>query len=492
MKTRFSLRWLAGAWMSCLLVQELSAATPAFTYQGRLSDGGLPANGSYDIKFTLFDASAGGTQVGEAVAAENQSVALGQFQIELDFGAGVFLGEDRWMEIAVRPAESTGEYAILNPRQRISPAPYAMFALDGNPGPMGPAGPPGLQGETGLTGPVGAVGPPGPQGLQGTQGAIGPLGPAGPQGEHGETGPAGISISWLGSLADAPGNAIINQAYHNASDGVAYVFDGVAWQILARDGAVGPQGLKGETGATGLTGPLGAQGPQGESGPQGTQGPIGPIGPEGPPSSLDAWALTGSVGTDPLLNFLGTADAQPLEVRVNNHLALRIQDDPSGPLVGVNTNAPQATLHVNGNTLIEGNISVLGAFNLQTTSFPQLAINTDIPKPGYELSVDGQIVCEELLVQDSADWPDYVFAESYLLRSLEEVESYIKSQRRLPGIPSAAEVDREGISIGVMQKRMMEKIEELTLYSIEQNKRLAQQESRIRALEERLTQTAKP
>ena len=378
MKTRFSLWAFVVGLTGCLSVPNLFSATSVFTYQGRLTDGGLPANGNYNLQFTLFDASAGGTQIGEAIAVENLPVTLGQFQVELNFGTNVFLGADRWMEIAVCPAESDAEYAILNPRQRICPVPYAMFALDGNPGPIGPAGSQGPPGETGLAGP---------------------------------------------------------------------------------------------------------------SGPQGPQGPVGPIGPEGPPGSLDAWSLTGSVGTDPLLNFLGTADEQPLELRVNNHLALRIVDNPLGPSVGVNTNTPQATLHVNGNALIEGNLSVSGVFNMQPTSFPRLAINTDTPKPDYELSVDGRIVCEELLVQDSADWPDYVFADSYQLRPLDEVESYIKSQRRLPGLPSATEVNKEGIPIGVMQKRMMEKIEELTLYSIEQNNRLAQQESQIRALVERLKQT---
>jgi hypothetical protein len=207
---------------------------------------------------------------------------------------------------------------------------------------------------------------------------------------------------------------------------------------------------------------------------------------------LDAWALTGSVGTDPLVNFLGTADAQPLAVRVNSKLALRIEDRPSGPMVGVNTNSPQATLHVNGDTLVEGNLNVAGTFNLGSLNFQSLTINTTTPKPGYELSVDGQIVCEELLVQDSGNWPDYVFADDYLLRPLHEVESHIKSQRRLPGVPSATQVQAEGISVGAMQKRMMEKIEELTLYAIEQNKRLAEQESRIRELEAQLRRGGRP
>jgi len=116
----------------------------------------------------------------------------------------------------------------------------------------------------------------------------------------------------------------------------------------------------------------------------------------------------------------------------------------------------------------------------------RLAINTLTPAAGYELSVNGQVICEELVVQNSSDWPDYVFADDYNLRSLEEVEASIKQNRHLPGIPSAKEVGAAGISIGEMQKQMMEKIEELTLYVIEQNKRLKAQESELEALRARL------
>lgn len=117
-----------------------------------------------------------------------------------------------------------------------------------------------------------------------------------------------------------------------------------------------------------------------------------------------------------------------------------------------------------------------------------VTIATDTPKPGYELSVNGQIVCEELLVEDSADWPDYVFKDDYRLAPLEEVEAHIRERRHLPGIPTASEIAANGLPIGEMQKRMMEKIEELTLHLIDQNKRMVSQEERIRQLEAELRQ----
>jgi hypothetical protein len=115
-----------------------------------------------------------------------------------------------------------------------------------------------------------------------------------------------------------------------------------------------------------------------------------------------------------------------------------------------------------------------------------VAIANPVNKPGYELSVNGQIVCEDLLIQDSTLWPDYVFEKDYPLQPLEDVEAHIKAHKHLPGVPSAAEIEKDGLSVADMQKRMMEKIEELTLHLIAQNKKLSAQEERIRNLEHQL------
>jgi len=90
---------------------------------------------------------------------------------------------------------------------------------------------------------------------------------------------------------------------------------------------------------------------------------------------------------------------------------------------------------------------------------------TVAPKPGYKLSVDGKVVVEELFVQLSP-WPDYVFAEDYTLMTLTEVEEFIHANKHLPGVPAASEIETEGLPVGEMQKIMMQKIEELTLYLI--------------------------
>ncbi len=110
-------------------VQSATALTPTFTYQGRLTDGGSPANGTYDLRFILYDAETGGSQVGSTVTREDVTVAGGLFSVELNFGAAAFQGDARWLEIAVRPGSSTGTFTTLSPRQPVSPAPYALFAV---------------------------------------------------------------------------------------------------------------------------------------------------------------------------------------------------------------------------------------------------------------------------------------------------------------------------------------------------------------------------
>ena len=135
------------------------------------------------------------------IGAEVSHLALpvvdGRITVDLDFGLGVFDGTDRWIEIDVRCPAGSGNYTTLAPRQKVQPAPYALFALAGNEGPEGPQGPEGPEGPTGPQGPTGPAGPqgpqgdPGPQGPQGPQGPTGQDGPPGPQGPEGPQGPQG-------------------------------------------------------------------------------------------------------------------------------------------------------------------------------------------------------------------------------------------------------------------------------------------------------------
>ena len=98
-----------------------------FTYQGQLMDSGAPADGIYDLRFILFDAEVGGSQIGPIVYKGSTVVSGGLFSVELDFGASAFAGEARWLEIGVGPGGS-GTYTVLSDRQRVTPTPNALYA----------------------------------------------------------------------------------------------------------------------------------------------------------------------------------------------------------------------------------------------------------------------------------------------------------------------------------------------------------------------------
>ena len=105
------------------------AQTTAFTYQGKLTDAGQPANGNFDLQFKLFDAVSGGTQQGGTLTNPTVAVSNGVFTVTLDFGANVFSGAARFLEIAVRPAGSVNPYTVLAPRQPVQSTPYAIQTL---------------------------------------------------------------------------------------------------------------------------------------------------------------------------------------------------------------------------------------------------------------------------------------------------------------------------------------------------------------------------
>src|SRR5436189_984487 len=148
------------------------------------------------------------------------------------------------------------------------------------------------------------------------------------------------------------------------------------------------------------------------------------------------------------------------EIQVRNNGAgghLYLQNGGGNVFIGDATNFNSShRLGVNGNAVI------LGAVRIGETVTPG----------GYKLAVDGKAICTELLVRLVPNWPDYVFNNQYKLRGLNEVEEFIKKNNHLPGIPSAKEVESNGVNVGEMQKLQMEKIEELTLYIIELKKEI--------------------
>jgi hypothetical protein len=131
--------------------------------------------------------------------------------------------------------------------------------------------------------------------------------------------------------------------------------------------------------------------------------------------------------------------------------------------LGIGTVNPLATLHVNGNVVI--------GENLQTPA-------------GYMLYVDDGILTErvKVAVVGTEDWSDHVFEPEYQLMSLAEIEHFIHQNKHLPGIPSADKVVEEGVDLLEMNAMLLEKIEELTLHIIKQQKILDKQQSEIDVL----------
>ena len=133
--------------LAAIPAPRASGQTPldtTFLYQGVLNDENGPVDEATDFTVRLFDAAAGGAELG-GVSLPAAPVNDGQFALELDFGLA-FNDENRWLEVSVRAAGSGEPFTTLAPRQQIRATPFALFALNGNPGPVGPTGPGGPAG----------------------------------------------------------------------------------------------------------------------------------------------------------------------------------------------------------------------------------------------------------------------------------------------------------------------------------------------------------
>jgi len=160
------------------------------TYQGQLTDSGLPANGDYDFQFALYTSESDGAAV-DTIEVPDLAVTGGLINATLDFTDVPYSGQALWIEVSVRPGASTDPYTTLTPRQALSAAPYALFALNGN------QGPPGMDGAPGAPGMDGAPGPPGQDGAPGADGFV--------------------TLPYSGSIASAtPALSITNTGTNNA------------------------------------------------------------------------------------------------------------------------------------------------------------------------------------------------------------------------------------------------------------------------------------
>ena len=140
------------------------------------------------------------------------------------------------------------------------------------------------------------------------------------------------------------------------------------------------------------------------------------------------------------------------------------------------------------NNILKFNAERVGIGFDNNDEFGDFPDNTLVNYDDYRLFVRGGILAEEIRIRSYVNWADYVFAEDYKLMPLTEVEMYIADNGHLPNMPSAEEVEKEGLELGNIVKLQQEKIEELTLHLIEQEKeieRLRTQNKRIEHLEAR-------
>jgi len=119
---------LAIGWLFSGGVSEGRAQGSAFTFQGRLTSGGSPVYGTYDVTFTLKDSATGGSSISTPNVVAPLGITNGLFTTVLDFGMAAFDGTPRWLEIGMRTNGSTAAYSILLPRTAINATPYATFA----------------------------------------------------------------------------------------------------------------------------------------------------------------------------------------------------------------------------------------------------------------------------------------------------------------------------------------------------------------------------
>jgi uncharacterized coiled-coil protein SlyX len=144
----------------------------------------------------------------------------------------------------------------------------------------------------------------------------------------------------------------------------------------------------------------------------------------------------------------------------------------------------QATT-ISGNRIVDMNNSNIWFNTANSTSNGKIYLGSSTAYPNttgnYKLFVEGGIMTEKVKValRSSANWADYVFASDYKLMSLKEVEKFIKANKHLPGIDSAEVIANNGLDVAEMQSKQMEKIEELTLYIIDQDKKLEAQNKAI-------------
>ncbi|TAG54979.1 MAG: hypothetical protein EAZ27_07905, partial [Cytophagales bacterium] len=170
--------------------------------------------------------------------------------------------------------------------------------------------------------------------------------------------------------------------------------------------------------------------------------------------------LFSSIATDPLY--------------INKSVAANTIINETGGNVGIGVSIPTAKLEIGGSTKINGDAIITGNIDIRNIFYirPGTAFIKGLLEVEGNFRLVGGMTCKDLCVNTNASWCDYVFENNYKIMSLNELEKYIKINKHLPEIPQSNEIEKNGIQVNKIITLQMKKIEELTLYMIEANKKI--------------------
>lgn len=214
------------------------------------------------------------------------------------------------------------------------------------------------------------------------------------------------------------------------------------------------------------------------------------IGTTSPAHLIDATATATNGGIENFIRYtVSDAPGQHFVIRnatsANGNLVPWIEasrNKSDNYVMGITASIPESALDIGGHPMLRfdariGNGKILTrplfSWGSYTTNYMTMTANGNlgigIVNPAEKLAVNGTIRAKEVKVE-TANWPDYVFKSDYKLQSLTEVEHFIQANGHLPDMPKAEQVEEEGLSLGEVNKILVKKMEEMTLYMIQLSK----------------------